>query len=117
MSMLNRPAYKMEKDKLIYDASHPIDATAIEVTLDGTKVGTIKRGQLIDYADGTYSIHKEAGTASVIAAEDVDYAEDDTVVTVPVYISGTFRMSEIISDPEVTAADAENIRAKGIYLK
>ena len=117
MSLLNKVAYAVMNDKLIYDGIHPIDGGAVEVkTPEGT--GGIKRGQIIDVtADGEYVLHADKGTPSVIAAENVEYAEDEDTVTVPIYISGTFRKSEVISDVELTAGDLETLRSKSIYLK
>lgn len=117
MSLLNKPAYAVGKDKLIYDATHPIDANAVLISVDGETDGVIERGQLIDCNNGTYSVHAEGGEVSAIVAESTPYTEDDTEVTVPVYISGTFRGSELKADPELTDADTEMLRGKGIYLK
>lgn len=117
MSLLNKQAYVMEKDKLVYDARHPIDAAAVQVTVTSDEGGEVKRGQLLDYSDGEYSIHSEGGEASVIVAEDTSYESDDSEITVAVYISGTFRTSEVIADPDITDADIETLRGKGIYLK
>lgn len=117
MSLLNRPAYAVEKDKLIYDATHLIDASAVQVTITKNEDGTIKRGQLLDFADGAYSIHTESGEASAIVAEDTAYVSSDTSITAVVYISGAFRMNEVIADTDITAADIEALRSKGIYLK
>ncbi len=117
MSLLNREAYAMEKDRLVYDAKHPIDAAAVRVTVPEGIKGVVKRGQVLDCKDGVYSIHAEGGEASAIAAEETDYASDDTEITVAAYISGSFRASEVIADPELTDKDTEVLRGKGIYLK
>ncbi|MCM1045629.1 MAG: hypothetical protein NC417_08975 [Candidatus Gastranaerophilales bacterium] len=118
MSLLNKEAYAMGKDKLVYDAKHPIDGAAVRVAISADGSGEIKRGQVLDCADGVYRVHAEGGTVSVIAAEDTSYSpSDDTEITVAVYTSGTFRASEVIADPELTAGDVEVFRAKGIYLK
>lgn len=117
MALLNKPAYKVEKDKLIYDAKHPIDVKMIQLTITADKGGVVKRGQVVDYASGTYSIHAASGEVSAIVEEDTSYAADDTEIVVPVYISGTFRTSEIIANPELTEADVETLREKGIILK
>ena len=117
MSLLNKQAYTVIKDKLIYDAKHPIDATAVQVSVSTDTNGILKRGQILDCAGGVYSIHEEDGEASVIVAEDTGYASDDTEIRVPVYISGSFRASEVITDTEITSADIETLRARGIYLK
>lgn len=117
MGLLNKPAYAVEKDRLIYDATHPIDASAVRVGIKAESGGVIKRGQVIDINGDIYNIHAENGNVSVIAAENVSYASDETEVTVPVYTSGTFRKSKVIAEPELTAADVETLREKGIYLK
>lgn len=114
---LNETAYTIEKDKLIYDSMRLIDAANVTVTVPKEKVGTLKRGQLLDFAEGKYVVHAESGTASVIVAEETPYAADDTDITVPVYVSGNFRKSEVESDVELTAVDLENLRLKEIYLK
>lgn len=117
MSILNKPAYAVEKDKLIYDAKHPTDVANITVTVTPGEAGEMKRGQIIDCKDGKYSIHAENGEPSAVVAETAGYAADDTEIIVTVYTSGTFRASEIIADPELDTADAEALRGKGIYLK
>ncbi len=117
MSVLNKQVCTVEKDRLIYDSRHPIDATAVQVSVTSGAAGEISRGQLLDCVDGIYSVHAEGGTASAIAAESVSYEAGDTDITVAVYISGSFRASQIIADPEITDTDRENLRDKGIYLK
>ncbi|MFG6330042.1 MAG: hypothetical protein K1W06_11350 [Lachnospiraceae bacterium] len=112
---LNNEVYKMEKDNLVYDMSHPLDAKNITIALEGE--GVVKRGQVICYADGAYTLHSAGGVAAGIVAEDTPYTAEDTEITVPVYISGTFRTSACISGVELTMADIENLRSKGIYLK
>lgn len=117
MALLNKQAYAVERDRLVYDAKHPVDGAAVPVKITAEEDGVIKRGQVLDCADGEYSVHAANGEASVIVAEDTDYAADDTEITVSVYISGSFRASEVIADPELTAGDMEALRGKGIYLK
>lgn len=117
MALLNKMAYTVEKDRLVYDGKHPIDATAVQVTVESDTGGAVKRGQLLDFENEVYSIHTEGGTPSAIVAEDAEYVSDDTEITVAVYTSGTFRASEIISGSEITVSDAENLRSRGIYLK
>ncbi len=117
MALLNKMAYTVEKDKLVYDAKHPIDATVVQVTVGTDADGMLKRGQLLDCENGVYSIHSEGGMPSAIIAEDTEYASEDMEIIVPVYISGTFRTSEVITEPEITVTDIENLRSKGIYLK
>lgn len=117
MALLNKQAYSVKKDSLIYDAKHPLDASAVQVTVTADTEGMIKRGQLLDSTDGVYSIHAEGGETAAIVAEDASYASDDTEITVIAYVSGSFRASEIIADPEIEAKDIEILREKGIYLK
>ncbi len=117
MALLNKEAYVATPDNLIYDSKHPIDAENLEVTLDVSAAGTVKRGQIIDVSSGAYSIHANGGTPSAVVAEDTDYAADDTKVVVPCFVSGTFRLSEIIADPDLTEANLELLRSKGIFLK
>lgn len=114
--MLNREAYTMEKDKLVYDLSHPRDAKNVSITAPEGE-GIIKRGQVIDYKDGQYAIHASGGVAAAIVAEDTPYADEDTEITAAVYISGTFRKPACISAVELETSDIENLRSKGIYLK
>jgi hypothetical protein len=117
MALLNRPVYVVEKDKLIYDSSHPIDAANVVVAITSGATGELKRGQIIDYSSGTYKVHAEGGEPSAIVAEAVSYAADETEVVATVYTSGTFRASEAVASPELTDADLEALRGKGIYLK
>lgn len=117
MPLLNKNAYVMEKDKLVYDAKHPVDGAAVRVKITATDSGVIKRGQVLDCAAGEYSVHAEGGSVSAIVAEDTSYAPADTEITVTVYISGTFRASEVIAEPKLTDEDIEAFRGKGIYLK
>jgi hypothetical protein len=119
MALLNREAYSIEKDKLIYDSGHPIDATTVQVSIASDSEGVIKRGQLLFVnSDGVYSIARADGDeASVIAAADTSYSADDTDIVVEAYISGTFNKSAIVTTDELKAADVETLRSKGIYLK
>ncbi len=119
MSILNSPAYTVGKDKLIYDGTYPIDGNAIVLTITADADGVIKRGNVIDFDKDSeeYSPHKEGGVPNCIAAENTEYTAEDTVVVVPIYISGTFRTSAIIADPELKEADREALRSVGIHLK
>jgi len=117
MAVLNREAYTVGFDSLIYDNSHPADGTVVMVTVsEGTK-GTVKKGQVIDFADGAYSIHAAGGEPGVIAEESVEYGEEDTEVAVQAYTGGTLRRAMIVCDPELTDAEIETLRTKNIYLK
>lgn len=119
MSVLNRHAYSVEKDKLIYDGTYPIDGDAVAVTITADQDGLIRRGTLIDFDEATeeYKIHEAGGTPSRVAAEDTEYTESDTEVIVPTYTGGTFRLSEILSDSELSETDIEILRSVGIHLK
>lgn len=119
MSILNRPVYTVETDKLIYDGTYPIDGDAVPVTLTTDSDGVIKRGSVIDFteASGEYTVHTEGGIPNRIAAEDTEYMASDEEVIVPTYAGGTFRASEIIADPELEKADMEALRSVGIHLK
>lgn len=115
--LLNKEAYKAERDNLIYDMRHPIDATTVQASIEAEENGIIRRGQILDYINGSYKIHEEGGVASVIVAENTSYAADENEVVIPVYIRGSFRASEVIAIPEITAEDIETLRSRGIYLK
>ncbi|MCM1058323.1 MAG: hypothetical protein NC517_12060 [Firmicutes bacterium] len=117
MSLLNKQAYVMEKDRLIYDAKHPIDGAAVVVKIQADADGVIKRGQLLDCEDGVYRVHAADGKASAIVAEDAGFEAGETEITAAVYISGSFRASEVIANPEITDKDVEALRGSGIYLK
>lgn len=116
---LNNEAYEMKKDNLVYDLSHQRDARNISIAVTEGENGIIKRGQVIDYSEteGKYTLHTSEGMAAAITASDTFYTESDTEITVPVYISGTFRTQACITDTELTTKDIENLRSKGIYLK
>lgn len=117
MGLMNREAYEVKTDSLIYDGRHPVDARNVQVSITPTTDGMIRKGQVIDEADGVFSLHAQSGTPSCIAAGNVSYAADDTDVIVPCYISGTFHAKKVIAEQELTAADAEMLRTKGIILK
>lgn len=113
---LNKEAYEVKRDNLVYDSSHQIDAKNVTVTVP-EGAGVFRRGEILDFKDGKYAAHSEGGTASVIVAECASYSENDTEVAVPVYISGAFRQSACITSVELTETDIEALRSKGIYLK
>lgn len=119
MSVLNSPAYTVEKDRLIYDGTYPIDGDSVAVTITEDEGGVIKRGSVIDFDQGReeYSLHKKGGTPNRIVAEDTEYTAEDTTVVIPTYAGGTFRTSEVIADPELGYADVEALRSVGIHLK
>lgn len=117
MEQLNKEAYTVGRDRLIYDASHPIDGTIIKVTLPGTEETKIERGQIIDHKDGVFSMHADSGVASVIAAETVIAEKGVTEIELEAYTSGTFRADATVSAVELTDADIQGLREKGIYLK
>lgn len=115
--MLNKEAYKVTNDNLIYDSSHPLDARNVPVTVQTGTPGTVKRGQVLDFESTGYKPHAENGTVSAVVAEDTPYTGEDATVAVPVYISGTFRETACITDTALSAQDREEFRSKGIYLK
>ncbi len=117
MEQLNKEAYRMEPNSLIYDFHRPIDAKNIVIGLTAGKEGVLKRGQLIDFADGTYTLHTEGGVANCLVSDDVSYTAADTEVVASVYISGNFRANKVITDVELTETDADNLRIHGICLK
>lgn len=117
MRELNREAYRMEPNPLIYDFYRQIDAKNVVIKLTDAKAGVLKRGQLIDFADGEYTPHTEGGAANCLVSDDVSYKETDTEVVVSVYISGNFRANKVITDAVLTETDADNLRIHGICLK
>ena len=117
MGLMNRDAYSVQPDSLIYDGKNPIDAKNIVVSITAESDGVIERGQIIDETASTYLLHKAAGTPSCIAACDVEYAADDSEVVVPCYISGNYHANAVIASPELTDADVETLRTKQIILK
>lgn len=117
MSRLNKEAYEVIKDGLVYDYYRLIDAKNVTVKLSEEKAGVLKRGQLIDFDNGEYSKHSASGTANCIVAEDTEYTEKDTGVVATVYTSGDFTTAKVISESEITETDKENLRSKNIVLK
>lgn len=117
MKQLNKEAYCVEPNKLIYDYLRPIDARNVVVTLPNKKAGLLKRGQVIDFDDGVYVPHAQSGTANCLVTDDVAYTENDTEVVASVYINGNFRKSKVITDVELTETDMDNLRIHGIVLK
>lgn len=109
--------HEEKKDNLIYDYLRLIDSRAVTLTLTGDTAGTVRRGQVIDFDAGRYSLHATGGTANCIVAESTEYAKGDTEVVVPVYISGDFRTSAVLSDVELTDTDTESLRGFGVVLK
>lgn len=117
MKELNKEAYQVEPNELIYDYIQPIDAKNIVIELPGGTAGILERGQVIDFADGVYKPHAEDGSANCLVSDDVAYTEDDTEVVAAVYISGNFRTSKVVTDVGLTETDLDNLRIHGIILK
>ena len=117
MGLMNRDAYSVQADRLIYDGKIPVDAKNIVVSITASADGVIKRGQVIDVAAGVYTLHAADGTPSCIVAQDTEYAADDSEVIVPCYISGSYHSDAVIASPELTDADMETLRTKNIILK
>lgn len=115
--IMNKEVYEVSQDRLIYDASHPLDAAVVTFhTPDGAE-GCLKRGEVLDYSEGKYVKHTSEGKPGAIVAENASYAADDTDISVTVYISGTFRHAECISDVALEEKDVVELRSNGIYLK
>lgn len=119
METLNKEAYTVEPDHLIYDHYRLIDSWTIPVMVSGGKAGVLKRGQVIDFNTETeaYEPHKSEGMAKYIVARNTAYIEAETQVPTLVYISGNFRTSACVTDVELTAGDIEHLRDGGIVLK
>lgn len=118
MSRLNSEVYTVENDNLIYDAKHPVDAENIVFANNKSETGKLERGMLLDEESGTYTKHVAGGNASVIIAEDVEFAADEQTVVVPCYTSGSFRASKIkATAAALTDATKITLQNKGIYLK
>lgn len=115
--LLNQNVAEMVPDRLVYDATHPIDGANVVIDLDGSSAGVLMRGQIIDYDGENCQVHAENGQAAYIIAVDTPYSAGDTEVTAQVYISGTFREDACIADPDLTDADRDQFRKLGIYLK
>ena len=113
---LNQETYEVNKDNLIHDYLRIIDAKNVTVHVE-TGGGTIKRGQIIDFSEGKFKLHKDGGTANCICAADTTYTADETEVIVSVYISGNYRKAYCISDVDLNETDVENLRSSGIILK
>jgi len=115
---LNENLGETKPDALIYDFTRPLDGRVVEVEITaGGKGGTLERGQVLDLKDGSYTVHAEGGTANVIVSESTEYSGEDAVVSVPVYISGSFRQSALVSGAELSAGDIEQLRGVGIIVK
>lgn len=117
MGLMNKDAYSVQPDRLVYDGRQPVDARNVVVSVTSEEDGVIRKGQVIDEAEGIYKLHAAGGAPSCIAAEDVEYAADDTDVIVPCYITGTYHADAVTASPELTESDMETLRAKGIILK
>ena len=118
--VLNKTVATVVPDKLIYDSKYPIDGKVARIVLSeegASASGVLKRGQLLDIGSDGYSVHEAEGAVDAVLAEDVSYGAGATDVYGSVYISGTFLRSACVTDVELTNADLETLRGKGIYLK
>lgn len=115
--LMNQKVAEMVPDRLVYDATHPIDGTNVVVDLDSSSAGILMRGQIIDYDGESCQVHAENGQVAYIIAADTPYSAEDTEVVAQVYSSGTFREDACIADPALTDADRGDFRKLGIYLK
>lgn len=114
---LNKEAYSLSPDSLIYDNSHPLDGTIVKAKVPTETEGVFVKGQILDYSNNEYEIHKTSGKPSVIVVKDTPYSAEDTEIEVEVYTGGTFCFEKMICDPELTVDDCETLRSKGIWLK
>lgn len=117
MGDLNKKAYDCATDNLISDIKHAVDIRAFPISLTAGSKGIIKRGQVIDIADGKFKMHESGGKVNCIVAEGTEYSETDDNVICPVYITGDFNMSALISEVELTDNDIEVFRGLGIFVK
>lgn len=119
--LLNKESYEVGYNDLIYDGSHPVDGTAVTVTLSSaaTADGSISAGQVIDWdsTDDEYGLHAASGNVFGIVSEDTEYEAGDTEVVCAVYTTGTIRLSKVVTDVDLTSSDIETFREKGIFLK
>lgn len=118
MSILNKEAYEVKRDELIYDSSRAPDAVNKVVSLPEGK-GTFLRGQILDFDEktGKYAVHQTGGTASAIVAVTTEYDAEESDTVVECYVNGTFRKAACISAEELTENDWNNLRNSGIVLK
>ncbi len=116
---LNQNMGETKPDALIYDATRLLDGSVVEVQLAaGGKEGILERGQVLDRKeDGSYAPHAEGGSANAIVSEATKYSGEEGAVSVPVYISGSFRQSALVSGTELSAKDIERLRGVGIIVK
>lgn len=117
---LNGTIVEMKPDKLIYDSKHPVDGKVVKISVSeagAAEEGTLKRGQILDLGADGYSVHAANGVPDVILAEDVSYGTGATDVYGQAYISGSFLQTACVTDVELTEADVQTLRGKGIYLK
>lgn len=114
---LIQKAYAMTPDNLIVGNSQSLAGKIVEVEVSAGTVSEIKRGQIIDFAEGKYSLHAKSGTPSVIAAETVAVGATETKIPIGAYTSGDFNAAAIVTSEVLTAADVETLREKNIILK
>ena len=117
MQQLNTEGYSVGMDNLIAGNSQHISGRVVEVTVSAGTVAEIKRGQVIDVANGAYALHAKSETPAAIVATTTTVGETETKVPVEVYESGEFKETALITTEALTAADKETLREKNIILK
>ena len=120
--ILNKNVYNVEFDDLIYDGSHPVDGRAVTLSIAASNAdGLVAKGQVVDYDDANdkYALHAANGEVYGVVSEDTEYDTLNTTssVVVPVYLSGALRRTKLVTGVELTEADVEKFREKGIFLK
>lgn len=117
MQQLNTEGYSVGTDNLIAGNSQHISGRVVEIAVSAGTVTKIKRGQVIDVANGVYALHAKSGTPAAIVATTIAVEASETKVPVEVYESGEFNEMALISAEAITAADKETLREKNIILK
>lgn len=125
--LLNRDAYKVEYDNIIYDTSHPISVNIIEMESPAT---ILKRGTILGLdKDGGYfilgttitsgeTVTTIAGEAVAVVQDTIDCTKETGKVTVPVYVSGKVNKNYLVTaeNYELTDTDIIALRKNGIYV-
>lgn len=108
--------YEIGSDNMILDGQKQ-DVKNITVDVSGkTSDGVVSKGQVLDLAEGKYTVHAENGDVNCIAAGNAEYKAEDASVVVPCYITGSFRKSALVTDVALTEKDEERFRELGIIL-
>lgn len=125
--LLNKDAYKVEYDNVIYDTSHPISVNIIEMESPAT---VLKKGTILGLdKDGGYfilgttttsgeTVTTIAGEAVAVVQDTIDCTKETGKVTVPVYVSGKVNKNYLVTaeNYELTDTDIIALRKNGIYV-